>query len=280
MNLHRVYTIGIIALTAGLCLPLAAMAQDAQSGIADAGGVLTNWFGNEVGSIAEGLALLFVPIINSVAALAIVASAIAMAFSQSEEHATTARRTIIGSVVAIMLVNATNAIRSGFFGSSYVSIGSGGISFESGLSVEILGVARWLTSAAATVAVLMIIVSGIRAVITWGSEEGLAQLRRTVISVVAGFTLIGVRLIIAESITETGSPGGITSEIVRAMNIVVGFMGLFAVIMIVIAGIMMVVNIGDDNQYGRAKSLIIRVVIGLLVILASAGIVNVIYNAV
>lgn len=256
-----------------------AHAEGIQSAIDQVAGNLALLGGAEAGGIAIYLADLFVPIINTVAIAAVVVSGFIMAFSQSEEHATTAKRTIIGSVAAIILVNLAGPIRNAILGTGGITGISGGeIQFGGDLYEEITGIADWLASAAATVAVLMIIISGIRAVINWGSDEGITQLKRTLIATIAGFTIIVLRTVIAEPIVETGEVSGIVDVIVDAMNNVVGFLGLFAVITIVIAGIMMVVNIGNDDQYNRAKSLIVRVIIGLLVIFASAGIVNLVFG--
>ena len=269
--------IQLAAIAGLLSIAMNAHAADVQSAIDQVAGNLALLGGAEAGSIATYLALLFVPVINTVAIAAVVVAGFVMAFSQSEEQATAARRTVIGAVSAIILVNLAAPIRNALLGTGGAP-GGGGVAFGGDLFSEIIGIADWLASAAATVAVLMIIISGIRAVINWGSDEGVTQLKRTVIAVVAGFTIIVLRFVIAEPIVLTGDAGGIINIIVDAMNNIVGFLGLFAVITIVIAGIMMVVNIGQEDQYERAKSLIIRVIIGLLVIFASAGIVNLVFG--
>ncbi|OGJ64577.1 hypothetical protein A3F36_04470 [Candidatus Peribacteria bacterium RIFCSPHIGHO2_12_FULL_55_11] len=61
--------------------------------------------------------------------------------------------------------------------------------------------------------------------------------------------------------------------ILLILNRIYFYVFILAVVMIIYAGILMIVNIGKDEQYSRAKSLIIRVAIGLLVIVASGGIV-------
>jgi len=279
---HLRRLIPLVASAIFMSIAVDAHAADFLSAIDQVGSSLSLLGGTEAGSIAAFLADLFVPIINTIAIAAVVISGFAMALSQSEEQATTARRTIIGSVSAIILVNLAAPIRNALLGSSggITGVSGGGINFDDdGLYDEIIGIADWLASAAATIAVLMIIISGIRAVINWGSDEGVAQIRRTVIAVIAGFTIIVLRLVIAEPIVETGEAGDVIDVIVDAMNNVVGFLGLLAVIVIVIAGIMMVVNIGNEDQYSRAKSLIMRVLIGLLVIFASAGIVNLVFGS-
>lgn len=63
-------------------------------------------------------------------------------------------------------------------------------------------------------------------------------------------------------------------EVVRDILItVLSFLGLLAVVMIVIAGIMMVVSGGDEQLIARAKKIIFWTIIGLLVILFATAIV-------
>ncbi len=230
--------------------------------------------GTEAGGIAIWLANLFKPMINSIALIMVIASGLVMVFSQNEEHGTAARRTILGGIIAIILVNIAEPIRNAFYGGG----DAGGISFGEGLYEEIVSIADWIATPAAVIAVLMIIVSGIRAVVTYGSDNGVAQLRRTVIAVIIGFTIVGIRAGIQQSLTDAGEPSAFTEVIVNAVNAFLGFLGIIAVIVIVIAGIMMVLNIGNDDQYKKARDLILRVAIGLIVIIASAAIVNIVFS--
>ena len=269
----------LIALLSSTLLPQRALAYeyDASEGIqAAAGGGLTLFVGN-FGEIIKGIASRFLPLVTGIAILMLVASGLAMAFSQSEGQATTARHTLIGSVLAIGLAYLADVIRNALTPGGF-TFGGGGFIFGD-LSPEIIGIADWVSSIAAVVAVLMLIVSGIRAVTNYGSDEGTAQIRRAAIAAIAGFTIIFLRGTIKEALVDTMSPGLLVSNvIVRIVNAVLGFVGLLAVIFIIIAGIMMIVNVGNDEQYQKAKSLILRVAIGLLVIIASAAIVNLVFG--
>jgi type IV secretory pathway VirB2 component (pilin) len=152
------------------------------------------------------------------------------------------------------------------------------------LGAEIRGVFEWVEVPLATIAVLMIIVSGLRAVTSWGSDDGLRQLRRTVFAVVIGFTIIAFKyafsaaILIDPGTPESGTPTPIMDAIVRMVNGALSYMALIAVVMVIVAGIMMILNIGNDEQYSRARNLIIRVAIGLLVIIASWAVVNMVFT--
>ncbi|MDD3896805.1 MAG: hypothetical protein PHU04_03115 [Candidatus Peribacteraceae bacterium] len=268
-------TLHHIALLCSTLLPQRALAYDPNQGIQAAAGGRLMMFGTNFETIAEGVALLFVPIVTGIAILVVVASGLAMVFSQGEEEMTTARRALIGGILAIMLAALAGVIRTALEPGGF-SLG-GAISYGD-LSPEIIGIADWLSSIAAVIAILMLIVSGIRAVVSYGSDQGSAQMRTAVIAAVSGFTIIVLRVPIKAAIVDDMSPGTFVSDvIVPIVNAILGFVGLLAVIFIVIAGIMMILNMGNDDQYQKARNLILRVAIGLLVVLASAAIVNIVF---
>lgn len=220
-----------------------------------------------------------------VTAIAIISSVIAglrLAFSQSEEAVNVARRTFIASAAAVMLVALALRIREALFQSetdNVIDTPSDAIAI---FCDEVMGIIDLVQIPLIAVAVLMIIIHGIRAVVSYGSDDGAASLRRAVVATMFGVLIIAVREIFTEAVLDStdctpgtvGTPDPIIEEIIRIINLILNFIGLLAVVVICIAGIMMIVNVGNDDQYSRARNLLFRVVIGLLVILVSLGIVN------
>jgi len=250
-----------------------AFAQNAADGINDAGANLANNAPAEFGGIATTIANKFIPLINIIAIVMVIISGITLAFSQSQEAISVARNTLLGSLAAIAIVYIAGAITTA------VTTGGGIIPNPSGaaggIREEVVGIIEWIEFPAATLCVLMIIISGIRAIFTWGESEGATHLRRAIIAVIAGFTLIAIKFAITESLTVTGRPEGIIGAIILSVNGLLGFLALIAVIIIIIAGIMMVVNLGNDDQYKKARDLIVRVAVGLLIVITSWAIVNI-----
>lgn len=72
-----------------------------------------------------------------------------------------------------------------------------------------------------------------------------------------------------------GGGGDLTTLVVQITNYVLGFLGLAAITAIIYAGILYVVNFGNDDQTGKAKSIITYVAVGVMVIILSYAIVNV-----
>lgn len=272
--------IGIVALSLifSQLLVQSVSAGALNSGIIDhvAGNLDAN-AGGEFGDIASYLAIIAIPFVNVIAILAVIIAGAIMTVSQNDEQATQARRTFIGSAIAIALVNIAAPIRNAIISSDGTGIIQNPNIAAAGIENELAGIINWIQMPLATVAVLMIIISGFRAVINFGTDEGLVQLRRTVFSVVAGITLIAIKLAFVDAIVISGRPGRITSTIVGIINVMLSFMGLAAVVVVVIAGFFMILNVGNDDQYRKARDLILRVGIGLLVIMASAALINIVF---
>ena len=75
--------------------------------------------------------------------------------------------------------------------------------------------------------------------------------------------------------TETGNADDIVSKYAgRAINILFMIVGIAAVVVIIIAGVMMMTSQGDAAKIKTAKSAIIYAIIGLLIALAAFMIVN------
>lgn len=283
--MRTLHAIGLLLLgiVASQLLAITAYAGALNPGIIDAvAGPLnaTPTGGAEFGNIAASVADLAVPLINVIAIVAVVVAGVVMTLSQSEEQATQARRAAIGSIVAIGLVNVAGPIRNAVInnaGGGILSAPGNAATAGAGIETEVAGIINYIQVPLATIAVLMIIISGFRAVVTFGTDEGLVQIRRTLFSVVFGITLIAVKSAITGSIVVTGEPTGIIGTVIGIINTVLTFVGLIAVTVIVIAGFFMILNVGNDDQYRRARDLILRVVIGLIVIMASAALVNIIF---
>lgn len=72
-----------------------------------------------------------------------------------------------------------------------------------------------------------------------------------------------------------GLPAGeVRSTVIRIIQSVLSFLALIAVITIIIAGILLIVSLGDEEQKERAKRIIFYTLIGLVVILFARVIVG------
>lgn len=275
-----------ILLACGATLPATVQAQAAQNAIdfVSGGTVSGALEGENAGGIMVGIVRSFLPLANLVAILILVITGIFLIVAQDEGQLATARKTLGIVAGALVLINVaaplTNSLVTGFdLQNGNTDAGKQGATI---LSTEILGFIRFIEVPIAALAVLMIIISGIRAIATFGTDQGVATLRRTVLAVMAGIILIVAKVALTTAIGANpydvfiaGNPDS-HPFIVIARNmllIIIGFLSLAAVIMIIIAGIMLVVNKGEQDVAEKARGLILRTVLGLLLILISGGLV-------
>jgi hypothetical protein len=270
-----------LALLAGIILMLcdaeSAFAFTVTNGITAVGPSLPDGGGANFGGILTTVAASFIPIAAVAAALAMTISGFFLAISGNENQTTTARRLFISSLAALALLKIIPTFASALISSGFGPGGGTTIlndSTNSGwiIQQEALGLISYLEVPLGILCVIMIIISGVRAIANFGSEDGVSQLRRTVLFVVAGFILVYTRLLLGAGITS-GSPATTIVVILSILQRIINLTIIIAVGMLVYAGILMIVNIGKEDQYSKAKGLIIRIGIGLIIMIASAGIV-------
>lgn len=218
------------------------------------------------------------PLFYAIAILGMMVSGFLMTAKENSEDTTTvALRTFFGSATGLILTTITEVIHTAFFeaGSPINNTGSGAM-----LATEAIGVANYITGAAGILSVLFIIVSGIKAVIQLGSGEGLNVLRQTVIGVISGIVIIILRAVLVGAVYINGNPSGLIARVVGFVQQAVNLLGVLAVAIIIYAGFLMILNVGNDEQYQRARRIILRVLVGLVVILVSKGLLNSLFLAI
>jgi hypothetical protein len=66
----------------------------------------------------------------------------------------------------------------------------------------------------------------------------------------------------------------VSGIILKVINFILAFLGILAVLFVVIAGVRLVVSQGDDTAKEKAKKSIIYVLIGLVIVILAGTIVN------
>jgi lysylphosphatidylglycerol synthetase-like protein (DUF2156 family) len=239
------------------------------------------------------------PLIIIAAVFVITIAGFRLVITETEETLSKAKQIIGATLAGVILSYLVEPFVDAFYGGLLGGTLGGVFGGEAGsvprgemllgamiLSTEVSGVIRWFLVITATLAVLMIVIAGLQAVGKSASEEGVSQLRRTVFYVIAGILI----LVFSQAITQTFGLTGVTlpgaptigpaaSAVITVVSFVLGFLALVAVAVIVYAGFLMVANLGNEEQFGRAKSLLIRVAIGLFVIIVSLALVNFVIGA-
>jgi len=81
-----------------------------------------------------------------------------------------------------------------------------------------------------------------------------------------------------ESIDVAGGGNTLRAIILLAINFILGFVGLIAVIMMIYGGFVLLTAAGDEDATGKAKNIILFAVIGIIIILFSFAIVNTLFD--
>ncbi len=199
--------------------------------------------------------------------------------SQEDDKLTKAKNTIASVCVGIMLAYVSDRLVNAFFAPGGGWSDGSAIAGANILTTEIAGALDFFTSMAVILSILIIIVSGLRAVTTFGKDDGPAMIRQSVMGVVTGLLLMAVAgsikaaLGLSEDVIAAFPTGSTPSPIiVTGVNIVLallGFTSLIAFAVIVYAGMRMVLNWGNEENYTKGKDLIFRAVIGLVIMLLS-----------
>ena len=234
-------------------------------------------FGSGSGAIAfmaQSLVNQFRPLLFFVGLLALTIFGFRMVIGQEDESIDKAKTAVIavisGLMVAVLIENFIAAFYGYTGGEEAPPVGPGIV------NLQILGILNWALSIAGVLAVTMIIVSGLKAVTSPTNEEGITNLRSTITSVVIGMLVLGFRIVIAIAVGATGapSPNLIIAMIANILTFVLGFVAIAAVIVLVYAGILMVTNYGREEEVTKAKGIIQRAILGIIILLLSIGIVQ------
>ncbi len=268
-----------------LLVPSLALAQNLVSDtVASVGGGLPFMFDSGVCSgnnacgfvqLAEIIVDRFRPILTVVAVLVIVIFGYRMIIGQEDDVITKSRAVMTGTIAGLIMAYLIDPFIHAFYG-------MGGevptVSIEQGvavMSVEVTGLINWVLVIVATLAVLMIILSALKGIGKSTGEEGIANMRKTLFGVLFGVVLLVFRYILSDGfVASTQNPVPVLAAAMQLVSFVMGFLALTATIVVIYAGFQCVLNMGNEENFTKAKSLLIRAAIGMILIMMSLAIVN------
>lgn len=248
--------------------------------IDEVGGFMSGVAPSSFGGIAELIGNSAIYFVNAAAFLTIIIAGMLAVVSQDEGRIAKSRKTVVMALMGIVLVNIAYAVANAYYSAFDFDItGSNPTAGANIIATEVLGFISWIEVPVAVLAVITIIVYGIKAVVDYGGEQGMASFKKAILSVLLGIILITVKFALAGAVL-TGNPTGIIHPAVRTLMAVVAFAALAAVVVIVIAGIIMVVSVGKEDQYTKAKGIVVRTLIGLFVLVVAAALLALVIQAV
>ncbi len=203
-------------------------------------------------------------IVIGIGTLVVIVLGLRVMFSNDESGIEKARKGLGAVFVGIVLMLLATTLATLLY--------SGGLSSGGEITGEIVGLSDWIAGIAAVLGLLMIIVSALRAVISFGEEEAYGKVRTSVLYAVIGLIIIAldktilVTAILSGSPGSSGSSGTIIGFVVTQLNFLLGFVTLIALVVVIYAGIRLVANFGNEEVYAQSKGIILRAILGLLVI--------------
>lgn len=263
-----------VALTHGTAFAYNATVGGAMNYVA---GSMAGVAGGNFGQIMGTVGTLMFYFVNVAAIITIVIAGLLGVVAQDEGRITKSRKTVVMALMGIVLMNVAYAMQSGYLTAFYFDSGSSPVGGSTIIAREIVGFVNFVEVPVAIFAILTIIIYGIKAIVDYGGENGATAFRKAVVAVMLGIAIMAVKFIIAGSVlpfdptgivASTGTFGIITPAVKATMAIVL-FAALAAVVVIIIAGIIMVVSVGKEEQYTKAKGIVVRTLIGLFIMIIS-----------
>jgi hypothetical protein len=222
-------------------------------------------------------------LMGSVAVVFIVVSGILMVFAQGDETKITEQKrsityAIIG-LVAILLIERMVSAIYGVPGEQRALTPN----TAAQVSVEIYGLVSYIKAILGSVAIFMIVISGVRT-LTATEEDQLISQRRAIRWTLVGLALILINQVVVENIfvkPAQSASGTITKTNVqnildlfgKVAEFLMGFVGLIAFAALIYGAASMVINFGNDELVGKAKKIITNSLIGIVIILSTYAIV-------
>ncbi len=233
--------------------------------------------GADISNIFVNLITAFAPLWGFIAFTAIVVAGLTLLLSQDEGAIDKAKKTVIavmvGGIITVILLffpGGPRGVVLSFF-SPVFSLGVNTFNFSADpIGLEAEGVAGWLTGMAAMIGIVVIIIAALKAVTSFGADEGAyTKVRGAILQGIIGLIVIGGAFIFKNVFFFNREPSALIALVTSKILIVLFFITTLAVGILVYAGFRMVLSFGREEDFTAAKSLVIRVFVGLLVIILS-----------
>jgi len=208
--------------------------------------------------------------------------ALITAGKQSEEKITKEKAYLTYAIMGLVLVFvAEEGVKLAFFGTE-------GEIFRDEETVKefsiagseiIKGVYTMIQVFVGSIAVLALIYSGLQILVAAGSEETVNSAKKRIFMAAIGLIVIGLSETIIKDVVfkDRGEDVGVSEGInlvVSMTNFLSSMIATLAVLAIVYAGFLYILNFGNDEMTTKAKKIIFSAIIGLVLAAAAFGIVS------
>ncbi len=222
-------------------------------------------------SITNSVAPLWV----SVGILVVVIAGLTMLTTSRDEGLSKGRNTVMAVVIGGMIIMLGPTLLSYMYQAPGLVVQNVG----GDLNEEAYGIVGWLCTMGGVFSILMIVVSAVRAVGSFGGDEAAyGGVRNALINAVIGLIIMAASILIRDTVFQ-GIPDPLIGLILEKVLIILGIITTIALAILIYAGFRMVTNFGNEEVFNQAKGLVYRVIAGLIIILLSYVLVIFVANA-
>lgn len=197
----------------------------------------------------------------------------------SEKQKENLKYIIYGLFLAILADFFVQQVFFGEYGECMASATNAQACAEKGAE-QIHGIANFISYFIASVAVLVIVISGFTMITSAGNEETLKKQKTRIAIAIGGLLVTAVARFAVEGIffPETGTkPMDVAkakSLVSQITNFAAAFISTLSLIFMIYGGYRYVASFGNEEETGKAKKILIGALVGILIALAAFGIVR------
>lgn len=150
---------------------------------------------------------------------------------------------------------------------------------------EFMGVISIFEGIAGILAIMMIVITGIRCLLSFGNEDTFANMRNVVFGVILGmFVLVSKEVVFPAiglgasgcTLLDTISSSGIVNHVIGLVSVFLGYLVVLAILILVIIGLMIILYLGNEEQVSKLKGYLLRLAIGFIVLAMTKFIIDIV----
>ncbi|PIZ71709.1 hypothetical protein COY07_04480 [Candidatus Peregrinibacteria bacterium CG_4_10_14_0_2_um_filter_43_11] len=247
---------------------------------------------SQVNTIALTVIKVMRNLIGAIAIIFMVVSGIRMIMARGDETAITEQKKYITySIIGLVIILLAERIITTIYGTPGTATMISDPGSTVGFSAEVYGLVGYIKSIVGIIAVLMIIVSGVRLIAAYGEEEKIKQQYKSITWIAVGVIIIIVNQVIVENLfilpnastmadpnaeqqITTGNIAAIVGTITNVMRFALGFLGIIAMVMLIYGGMLLIISYTNEELAQKAKKIITNSLIGIVIILIAYAIVT------
>jgi len=151
--------------------------------------------------------------------------------------------------------------------------------YDARFSNEIIGIVTFIKAVIGSIAIAMIVMSGVRMLFASGQEDEITKQRTSLLWVGVGLVILAINQVVIENIfiipiqqsdqIKSSNVVSIINVIGSVLQFILGFVGLIAFAALIYGAATMIMNYGNDEMVEKSKKIIRNALIGIVVIISA-----------